>query len=238
MDRKRRDFLKGIGAIGAAGLVAGPAHGDSMPPAAAPAPDASPATPVEQAPYRFLNAAEAAWLEAAVDRMVPADDLGPSGVDLGIVRFIDGQLAGAFGQGAKTYMQGPWQEGTPAQGWQIPLTPAACYRAAIARVDAYCRANHRGAFGELTAEVQDRVLSSLEGGGIDLVELPGHVFFKLLHQNVMEGLFSDPIYGGNRDKLGWKLVGFPGASGNYVDVIDQFDDRPFLQDPAGIADLR
>jgi gluconate 2-dehydrogenase gamma chain len=237
MDRGRRGFLKGIGAIGAAGLVPRAAQGDSSVPATAPVPDAGPATAVEAEPYGFLTAEEAAWLEAAINRMVPADELGPGGVDLGIARFIDRQLAGAFGQGAKTYMQGPWQQGTPAQGWQIPLTPAACYRSAIARIDAYCREARGAAFRELAVEVQDDVLAALEAGKIDLVELPGHVFFKLFHQNVMEGLFSDPIYGGNRDRLGWKLVGFPGALGNYVDVIDQYDNKPFPDEPVGIEDL-
>src|SRR5262249_41506684 len=159
----------------------------------------APAAAVAPEPYGFLTADEAAWLEAAVNRLVPADELGPAGVDLGIARFIDRELAGAFGQGAKTYMQGPWQKGTPSQGWQIPPTPAACYRSAIARIDAYCRANRGAAFKELAPEVQDNVLAALEAGRIDLVELPGHIFFKLFHQNVMEGLFSDPIYGGNRD---------------------------------------
>jgi gluconate 2-dehydrogenase gamma chain len=224
--------------MGAAGLVARAAQGDSAAPAAtAPLSDAGPITAAAPEPYSFLTAEEAAWLEAAVDRMVPADELGPGGVDLGIARFIDRQLAGAFGQGAKTYMQGPWQQGTSAQGWQIPLTPAACYRHAIARIEAHCRDKHGSTFSALAAGVQDDVLAALEAGRIDLVELPGHVFFKLFHQNVMEGLFSDPIYGGNRDKLGWKLVGFRGALGNYVDVIDQYDNKPFPAEPVGIEDL-
>jgi gluconate 2-dehydrogenase gamma chain len=134
-------------------------------------------------------------------------------------------------------MQGPWQQGTSAQGWQIPLTPAACYRSAIARIDAHCRDKHGTSFANLAAGVRDDVLAALEAGRIDLVELPGHAFFKLFHQNVMEGLFSDPIYGGNRDRLGWKLVGFPGALGNYVDVIDQYDNKPLPGEPVGIEDL-
>jgi gluconate 2-dehydrogenase gamma chain len=223
--------------MGAAGLVPRAAQGDSTSPATAPASDANAATAVEPEPYGFLTAEEAAWLEAAVNRMVPADELGPGGVDLGIARFIDRQLAGAFGKGAKTYMQGPWQQGTSAQGWQIPLTPAACYRSAIARIDAHCRDKHGTSFANLAAGVRDDVLAALEAGRIDLVELPGHAFFKLFHQNVMEGLFSDPIYGGNRDRLGWKLVGFPGALGNYVDVIDQYDNKPLPGEPVGIEDL-
>src|SRR5262245_635670 len=183
MDRGRRGFLKGIGAIGAAGLVARTAQGDSSPLATMPASDGDAATAAGPEPYSFLTADEAVWLEAAVNRIVPADELGPGGADLGIARFIDRQLAGPFGKGAKTYMQGPWQKGTASQGWQLPLTPAACYRNGIARVDGHCRDKHGDLFAKLAPGVQDDILGALEDGRIDLVELPGHAFFKLLHQN-------------------------------------------------------
>ena len=223
MDPNRRTFMKTLGAVGAGGLVA---------PAAAADPLAAP----QAGSYIFFNSVEAAWVEAAVSRIVPADGLGPGGVELGIAAFIDGQLAGAYGQGAKMYLQGPWPAGTPEQGWQMRLTPAACYRAAIPRIDAHCQATLGAAFAALDDAQRDTVLSGLETGVIDLVDLPAHQFFKLFHTNAMEGLFSDPIYGGNRNKLGWKLVGFPGVYGNYVDVIDRYADRPFDVEPAGIGD--
>jgi len=225
MDANRRTFMTTLGLAGAGGLITYATRADAPPPS------------VPQATsYIFFNSIEAVWVEAAVNRIVPADDLGPGGVDLGIVAFIDGQLAGAYGQGAKTYLQGPWPAGTPEQGWQTRLTPAACYRAAIPRIDAHCQATLGADFAALKDTQQDAVLSGLESGGIDLVDLPAHQFFRLLRINAMEGLFSDPIYGGNRNKLGWKLVGFPGVYGNYVDVIDRYADRPFDVEPAGIGD--
>lgn len=231
MDANRRSFMKALGVAGAAGLVApNTAAADAAAPATA-APTVAPTVA-----YVFFNSVEAAWVEAAVNRMVPADELGPGGVDLGIAAFIDGQLAGAYGQGAKMYLQGPWPTGTPEQGWQMRMTPAACYRAAIPRIDAHCQATLGAVFAALADAKQDAVLAGLESGGIDLVDLAAHQFFKLFRTNVMEGLFSDPIYGGNRNKLGWKLVGFPGVYGNYVDVIDRYDNRPFNVEPAGIAD--
>jgi gluconate 2-dehydrogenase gamma chain len=226
MDANRRSFLKTLGAAGAAGLVTSDAA----------AADATPAKAAQAASYIFFNSAEAAWIEAAVNRIVPADDLGPGGVELGIAAFIDGQLAGAYGQGAKMYLQGPWIEGRPEQGWQMRLTPATCYRVAIPRIDAYCRTTLGSVFAVLTEAEQDKVLGGLDAGSIDLVELPAHQFFRLLRTNTMEGLFSDPIYGGNRNKLGWKMVGFPGVYGNYVDVIETYADRPFDVEPAGIGD--
>ena len=223
MDPNRRTFMKTLGAVGAGGLVA---------PAAAADPLAAPPA----GSYIFFNSVEAAWVEAAVNRVVPADELGPGGLELGIAVFIDRQLAGAYGQGVRMYLQGPWPAGTPQQGWQMRMTPAACYRAAVPRIDAHCRATLGADFAALGDAQQDAVLSGLEAGSIDLVDLPSHQFFKLFRTNAMEGLFSDPIYGGNRNKLGWKLVGFPGVYGNYVDVIDRNGDRPFDVEPAGIGD--
>jgi gluconate 2-dehydrogenase gamma chain len=220
----RRTFLKTLGAASAAGLVApGSATAD------APAPKA-------QAAYVFFNSVEAAWVEAAVDRIVPADELGPGGFELGVAAFIDGQLAGAYGQGTKMYLQGPWPAGTPQQGWQTRMTPAACYRAAIPRIDDHCKATLGAVFAALGAAQQDAVLAGLDAGSIDLVDLPSHQFFRLFRINAMEGVFCDPIYGGNRNKLGWKLVGFPGVYGNYVDVIDRYANRPFDVEPSGIGD--
>jgi gluconate 2-dehydrogenase gamma chain len=234
MGRSRRSFIGALGALGAAARLGPALAGADPPPPAIPGPDneAAPA-----AGYRFFQAGETAWVEAAVDRLVPADELSPGGAALGLARFIDGQLAGPFGQGSRMYMQGPWQPGTPQQGWQLPLTPAAAYRAAIPRIDAYCATTYGAPFHRTGAEQQDIVLRALEDGKVDLVELPGHMFFKLLHQNAMEGLFSDPLYGGNRDKRGWAMVGFPGASGNYVDVIEEYWNKPYPADPSAIADL-
>jgi gluconate 2-dehydrogenase gamma chain len=71
--------------------------------------------------------------------MVPADALTPKGTDLGINIYIDRALAGAWGKGERLYMQGPWKQGTPSQGYQLPLTPAQLYRAGIAATNAHCR---------------------------------------------------------------------------------------------------
>jgi gluconate 2-dehydrogenase gamma chain len=230
--RSRRSFIGGLGALGAAAGLA-----PALAAVEARSPDAPPSdgtTPAEG--YLFFRRSEAACVEAAVDRLVPADALTARGVALGLARFIDGQLAGPFGQGSKTYMRGPWQAGTPQQGWQLPLTPAAAYRAAIPRIDAHCAATYGGPFHQLSPERQDTALRALEDGGVDLVELPGHLFFRLLHQNTMEALFSDPLYGGNRGKLGWAMVGFPGARGNFVEVIEQYWNKPYPADPAAIGD--
>jgi gluconate 2-dehydrogenase gamma chain len=53
----------------------------------------------------------------------------------------------------------------------------------------------------------------------------------MLVQNTVEGFLADPLYGGNRDFIGWKLVGFPGPRYNYVEEIEQHGkryDKPFV----------
>ena len=118
----RRNFLKGAvvgSAAAAAGTVAVAPTADAQAQQPA-APAAAPASPG----YAFLNIEEAAFVEALVDHMVPADDLTPKGTDIGLNIYIDRALAGGWGKGERLYMQGPWKRGTPNQGYQLPLTPA------------------------------------------------------------------------------------------------------------------
>ena len=69
------------------------------------------------------------------------------------------------------------------------------------------------------------------------VGLPVGVFWNALYQTVMEGMFADPIYGGNRNKAGWKLIGFPGAIAVHRENVVKYRDKPFPTNPQGIADL-
>src|SRR5262245_10828893 len=133
----RRDFLKGAvigGAAAATTTVAVTPEAQAQQPAAAPQSAAAPSPG-----YSFLNLEEAAFVEALVDHMVPADDLTPKGTDVGINIYIDRALAGAWGKGDRLYMQGPWKLGVPSQGYQLPLTPAQLYRAGIEASNAHCR---------------------------------------------------------------------------------------------------
>ena len=162
----RRDFLKTVGTVGASGIAAAVGVDDvdaQSRPAASPT--ASTAAPVSHA-YTFLTAPEAAFIEAAVDRLIPADDLTPGGTDCGVAVFIDRQLAGAWGSGDRTYMQGPWQKGVPTQGYQSPLTPAEFVRAGIAALNAYCRKTLQKDFDRLTADQQIKVLQEMEQGRV------------------------------------------------------------------------
>jgi gluconate 2-dehydrogenase gamma chain len=230
-DLGRRDFLKGAVVGSAAAATA------TLPQGAQAQQPTTPAAPASEG-YSFLNLDEAAFVEALVDHMVPADDLTPKGTDIGINIFIDRALAGSWGKGERLYMQGPWKRGVPSQGYQLPLTPAQLYRAGIEATNAHCRKAYGKPFDRLDEKQREDVLVGLSGGKVTFDNgLPARVFWTTLYQTVMEGMFSDPIHGGNRDKAGWKLIGFPGAIAVHRENVAKYRDKKFPSDPVSIADM-
>lgn len=227
----RRDFLKGAvigGAAAATPHLSESVQAQAQSTAAEPAP----------AGYTFLNFAEAAFVEALVDHMVPADEHSPKGTDIGINIYIDRALAGSWGKGERLYMQGPWKLGVPSQGYQLPLTPAQLYRAGIEATNEHCRKTYGKTFDLLTDGQREEVLVALSSGKLTFDSgLSVRVFWSTLYQTVMEGMFSDPIYGGNRDKAGWLMIGFPGAVAVNRENVHKFRDKKFPAEPLGIADM-
>lgn len=183
---------------------------------------------------RFLTNEERRCLDALVSRLIPQDELGPGALEAGAVDFIDNQLAGHYGRGERWYMQGPFAKALETQGYQSELAPAGLYRAAIAALDEHCRRSFQGrVFADLSPEEQDELLRQMEAGDLDLEDVPVAAFFGLLMENTVEGFFCDPIYGGNRDMAGWRLVGFPGARYDYRDYLDHNGERISIE-PVGL----
>jgi gluconate 2-dehydrogenase gamma chain len=231
----RRDFLKGAVVGGAAGATAGIATPD-IASAEQPAP-AAPAAP-QAAGYEFFNLDEAAFVETLVDHMIPPDEISPKGTDLGVHVYIDRALAGAWGKGDRLYLQGPWKQGTPSQGYQLPLTPAQLYRAGIEATNAHCRKIYGNSFDRIGEAQRQEVLVGLSTGKITFDDgLPVRVFWTTLYQTVIEGIYSDPIYGGNRNKAGWAIIGFPGVIAVHRDHVEKYRGKPFPSEPIGIADM-
>jgi gluconate 2-dehydrogenase gamma chain len=166
----------------------------------------------------FLSEAEQHTVGAVFDRLIPADDLSIGATQAGCVTFVDKQLAGDWGKAASRYRSGPFRPGTPEQGDQSPFTPRERYRRGLKALDERCNADHGKAFADLPANQQDDVLRAMEAGkhGDEPKAL-----FALMLQNVREGYFADPLYGGNKDMAGWKLIGFPGARYDYRLEIDR-----------------
>ena len=190
-------------------------------------PDAGvPPVAAKPGPWIFFTPEEGAAVEAIVDRLIPPDPQAPGGKDAGCAVFIDRQLAGPYGRSQGLYMRPPFMDGTKEQGPQSPLTPGQRYRQSLAALDKYCRATFAGkGFVDLTDDQKDKLLTGLEKGPIQLEGASATGFFEQIVKNTKEGFFADPIYGGNRDMAGWKMVGFPGARYDYRDWIDRHNER-------------
>ena len=128
---------------------------------------------------------------------------------LGVIRAVDG-------------MQGPWKQGAPSQGYQLPLTPAQLYRAGIAATNAHCRKTYGRSFDRIEDAQREEVLIGLSTAKIKFDNgLPVRVFWDTVYQTVIEGMYSDPIYGGNRNKAGWAIIGFPGIIAVHRDHVEE-----------------
>ena len=194
-----------------------------------------PPTRVMPGSWVFFTPEEGAAVEALVDRLIPADADTPGGKDAGCAVFIDRQLAGPFGSSQGLYMRPPFFEGTPQQGLQSNTTPAQRYRQSLAALDRFCKAGFAGkVFAQLDPAQQDRVITGLPSGETRLEDVSGRAFFELLLQNTKEGFFADPIYGGNRNMVGWLMIGFPGARYDYRDWVERHNERYPLP-PVGIV---
>jgi gluconate 2-dehydrogenase gamma chain len=229
----RRSFVVTVGAaslVPASALQASPPAGAT----AAPGTAAGDAPPAAKITYLFFNADEAIFIEAACDRLIPADQSGPGALGAGVPNYIDKQLGSAWGAGERLYRSGPWQPGTPSQGYQLPLTPAELFRTCVRAINRDL-AGRSTPFHKLSAEKQDAYLKSLESGAFELDGVPAAVFFDALLKMTVEGFFSDPVYGGNRNMVGWRMIGFPGAYADYFEAIDKHGVK-FEREPMSLAD--
>jgi gluconate 2-dehydrogenase gamma chain len=223
----RRSFLLGAGTAVAAGLAPAAADAQAVP--------ASPAA--EPEPLFTLTQTEHAFMVAAVDTLIPADDLSPSGSDCGVAVFIDRQLAGAYGSGARLYRDGPFPKGKPELGYQLPLNPREFFRAGIAAANEWTRKTYGKDFDRLAEPQREAALKAMEAGKAEFPGFTSRMFFDALLQITMEGFFADPIYGGNRDKAAWKMVGYPGLPATYREEFKAYLGKKYDKPPRSIADF-
>jgi gluconate 2-dehydrogenase gamma chain len=223
----RRSFIRMAGAVAA--VTAAEVHGTATQKRA-------PAT-TQQSTYIFFNPDEARIVEAAVERLIPADENGPGAFDAGVPNYMDKQLAGAWGAGERLYRAGPWQQGVPTQGYQLPFTPAELFRNGLRGIRTDLSKRGQPEFAKLNPQEQDAYLKSLQTGKMDLNGVPSDVFFESLLAMTVEGYFSDPVYGGNKDMAAWKMIGFPGAYASYYELVDQYGIH-FTRAPMSMAEDR
>ena len=229
----RRSFVTTLGAasvLPAASLMVG---------ASALASSATPGAPAAttqialSSTYLFFNASEAAFIESACERLIPATEDGVGAFGCGVPNYLDKQLGGAWGAGERLYRSGPWEAGSPSQGYQLPFTPAELFHNALRAIN-HTLESLGTPFPAMDANAQDTYLKSLEAGGADLNGVPSATFFDMLLKMTVEGFFADPVYGGNRDMAAWRMIGFPGAYADYYQSIDQHGVK-FVREPMSLG---
>ena len=175
------------------------------------------AKPVQVA-LRFFTETEALNVAAAVARIFPGDNSTPGAREAGVAIYIDRQLAGPYGRDRRRYTQGPFEEGAPELGYQGQASPRQIYREGLKNLAEL----HRQGAAE-----QDRALTQIETSR----------FFALLRQHTIEGMFCDPMHGGNKNLAGWKLIGFPGPRFSNFDDIDKHFGEEFRPKPATLREM-
>ncbi|MCD0502975.1 gluconate 2-dehydrogenase subunit 3 family protein [Bordetella petrii] len=180
------------------------------------------AKPAQAYTPTYFTDVEWAFINAAVAHLIPSDQYGPGAIEAGVPEFIDRQMETPFGHGKLWYMEGPFHSDVvPELGYQLDLTPRDAYRHGIQACDAWCKEKHGNTYAELDKAVQVQVLKDMQGGKLHFEAVPSATFFSFLLANTKEGFLSDPMHGGNKGMVGWKMVGFPGARGDFMDWTDQ-----------------
>jgi len=220
---RRRDLLAGTALFVLAGAArAAVLHGAL--PWEANAGDPPPV--VKPGPWHFFNGDEGRAVEAIADRIIPPDPATPGGKDAGCAVYLDRQLAGPYGHNAGHYNRPPFMAAAKNFGPQSESNIAKTYRDGLAALDRYCTANKGGKhFAELSDNDKDELLKGLESGKTKLEGADGKAFFEQALKDIQQGFCAAPIYGGNRDMVAWKMIGFPGARYNYLDWIDRHNER-------------
>lgn len=156
---------------------------------------------VDSKSLQALSRPQARLLEAVSARIFPTTDT-PGAVEAGAVTYIDRALAGAYRS-------------------LFPL-----YRKGLRGMNRHALDTLGRPFLDITEAEQDRVLKDFESGQVSGFRESGE-FFRILRRHVLEGVFGEPSYGGNRDMVGWILVGFPGQRYGYEDAyINRVVDLP------------
>jgi len=166
-------------------------------------------------PLRFFTETEALIVAAAASRIFPSDDAGPGAREAGVAIFIDRQLAGPYGRDRFRYTKPPFEDASREFGYQGSATPRQIYREGLKGLDE---------FHLLSPVAQDEALRKIEST----------LFFSFLRQNTIEGMFCDPMHGGNVGMVGWQLVGFPGPRMSNFDEIDKYYGKAFRPKPMSL----
>jgi gluconate 2-dehydrogenase gamma chain len=91
------------------------------------------------------------------------------------------------------------------------------YRQGLRSIERYARSRHGKRFADLTDAQKDAILTDFEAGLVPSCKGAAE-FFDTVRYHVLEGVFCEPQYGGNKGMIGWRLVDFPGQQFGYADA--------------------
>ena len=155
----------------------------------------------------FFNDDDSRTITAFTERLMPGAPGKPGATDAGVLNYIDLALSGAYADQQDFYRRG------------------------LTQLDAHCAQTYGKPFRSLTAEQQDETIGALEQGKAPAFAWPtAQAFFNTLRTHTMEGMFADPVYGGNKNFAGWRLVGFPGAQPIFT-AEDMQSTQAFTREP-------
>ena len=188
----------------------------------------------------FHNDVDFNTVSAAMERIFPESESGPGAIELGCAFYLDGQLTGQYGFNSKEYMQGPFREPLPTQGYQSNLNRRDYFMLGINKLNEEANSRHEANFPDLEDGQMDDILTDFESGEVDL-GVPAHTatasyFFTMLRAATIEGAYADPVYRGNRDMAGWKMKKFPGHQMSYIQYIEDDEFHEIEPEPvSGMA---
>jgi gluconate 2-dehydrogenase gamma chain len=170
-------------------------------------------------PLRFFTADEARLVAAACERIFPSDESGPGAKEAGVMIYIDRQLASPYGRDKYRYTKGPWVQSVPAHGYQGEATPQQTYREGIKQLG--------NDFVGLDGAKQDERLRKIENTR----------FFQVLRTHTIEGMFCDPMHGGNAGMIGWQLIGYPGPLMSFRNEVAKFNGEAWRRKPMSLEQI-
>ncbi len=170
-------------------------------------------------PLRFFTESEARVVSALCERIFPNDANGPGATEAAVVIYIDRQLAGPYGRDKYRYTKGPFVESKPEHGYQGKENPREIYRQGIRELG--------DGFAALPIEAQIQKLMAIEKSR----------FFQMVRSHTIEGMFADPMHGGNAGLIGWQLIGYPGPVMTYRAEIDKHYGVPYRPKPRSLEQI-
>lgn len=174
-------------------------------------------------------------LEKATEQIFPKDDNGPGAIELGVPYFIDKQMAGTWGINGGDYRYGPFLASEPTVE-HSSLTRGQIMIVGLRKMNQLSHKQFDTSFDEAEDDQQIEILQDFASGEVKMDGVSSASFFDLLRTLTIEGVYSDPLYGGNRNMAGWEMKEYPGAVSSYANIIE--DDEFVNKEPTSLTNYQ